>query len=461
MIDNITPSWLYIPAADRYVPPLTWGVVFQATANSRQDQALWRTPPGIIPATTQDLGRATVTFTDQFIPPSSGVSLISPSQPIHLGTFPASGASHMVTPPPGADTIIIVVESGISTTNFQVFGVQSGAEYVQPLAAATAVLFVPIDMGTDLSYNVYAGGNAFSVDASFVVQALAIQGTVEVGGTVEIAGTVEVAGTVAIAGTVTTETFAPQVLGNISGAGPTTFVLPANTTAVMLTASALASVRVAGSTTNQVYGVGVISPIGAPPYGIADAAGSAIIFPVNIAADPSIVCSQLSALPNVIVTALFTPQSEPVQGVAVIGQAGPNIITPVSSNIVYTLHQLRPTFDIASGLFALAAGAGQIAIAAPGVGFSIVLRKGYFSPSTIPAAATLLELGTASGSATLYRSAILAPLAAEPEGDKPPMVWDDYLVGDNLPVYITASAIVSIELVLTYCIVITALWPTG
>src|ERR1019366_952360 len=139
MIDNITPSWLYIPAADRYVPPLTWGVVFQATAQARTAQAQWRTPPGILAAVTLNNGRASVTFTDQFIPPSSGVSLITPSQPIHLGSS-ATGSNINVTPPPGANTLIIVSTSGIIPATWLVLGTQSGAVYQSAALPATSMV---------------------------------------------------------------------------------------------------------------------------------------------------------------------------------------------------------------------------------------------------------------------------------------------------------------------------------
>ena len=182
MIDNITPSWLYIEAANRYVPPLTWGVVFATVGNSQNTKCTWQTPPGQIPASTLKLGTAQVIFTDQIIPPSSGVSLLTPSQPIHLltavGPFTVS-KSVTVTPPPGANSLIVVTSNSVS---FQVAGVTSNQFYLNDTAAgvirANGVAFVPIDLATDTQYivTVFSAsiGNIY-VDASFVVQSVAIE----------------------------------------------------------------------------------------------------------------------------------------------------------------------------------------------------------------------------------------------------------------------------------------------
>lgn len=180
IIDNITPSWLYIPAANRYVPPLTWGVVFQAVANAQNTACTWQTPPGQLTPATNKLGTAQVIFTDSYYEPSSGVSLVTPTQNVHVAGPILSPFSENFMPPPGTNTLILV--SNFAQT-YSVFGQNSLTIYPSGQWEPTRTVYVPIDMGTDSVYLIAANPanalfpGAVSIDASFMVQAVSISNT--------------------------------------------------------------------------------------------------------------------------------------------------------------------------------------------------------------------------------------------------------------------------------------------
>jgi hypothetical protein len=77
-----------------------------------------------------------------------------------------------------------------------------------------------------------------------------------------------------------------------------------------------------------------------------------------------------------------------------------------------------------------------------------------------PAASSGLQLGNATvGIGGLGKWQALLGVAADPGEQEKHFDYHDFLVGDNLPVIITATTAISIDMILAYGIVTTANWP--
>lgn len=226
------------------------------------------------------------------------------------------------------------------------------------------------------------------------------------------------------------------------GSTPITAVLPTGCQALLITSqTALTTVTVKGVTSAQFYApAGTVLPV---------------IVPIDPVLDPSVTVTPF--LGTVEVVALFYGAQEPIQNVSATVVAP--VITPAAASSYLPVLQ-RPTFDTLCANFALAAGTGQTLIAAPGLGFSLVLRAVFVTFNAVPVASTAILLGNASGDQSYFRVAQILPAAATPEKDAF-WDWDDYAIPTNTPVIITGTAAASVAVTITYSVVTTANWPTG
>jgi hypothetical protein len=179
MVDNFSNSTLYIASAGVYVPPFNARQVSLPTPQSTLS-VLWQAPQGQINPPPSG-GSASIQWSDAPGTTSQSTPVANFSSPVHLvtvGPFSTSPAGVKVTPPPGANSLIIVTDNNVE---FQVAGSVSGQLYLNDASPRiNGVAFVPIDLGTDPSYfiSVYFTapglGNIY-VDASFAVQSVAIE----------------------------------------------------------------------------------------------------------------------------------------------------------------------------------------------------------------------------------------------------------------------------------------------
>jgi hypothetical protein len=122
----------------------------------------------------------------------------------------------------------------------------------------------------------------------------------------------------------------------------------------------------------------------------------------------------------------------------------------------------RPTMSLLSARVSVIV-AGGILIGAPGVGNSIVLRKLRFSVSAAALAADVIVFGTTLTGNNLARFEIPVGAAAQPQQNDYALDWDDYLIGDNLPVDVSSNVatFTNVSIMITYSVVITLNWPLG
>lgn len=226
IVDNYTTSWIHVPAAARYVPPLRYGVSFPVTANSQDSRILWRTPPGVIvPVAGVPPAQAHVIFTDTDVGYSNGSAASAASQTAILigqGTSVKPNVTFAI--PPGLFGVGLFSQDSNFT---QIFGHQSGIEYmsgllpVLPLNFGSAqgfgtgiILLNPVDTSLDLVFNTvhptYLVGYPAPVQGVQIIAALdqssaggasglpTLPGVPPTGGILDGAGNATVAGTTII-----------------------------------------------------------------------------------------------------------------------------------------------------------------------------------------------------------------------------------------------------------------------
>ena len=248
------------------------------------------------------------------------------------------------------------------------------------------------------------------------------------------------------------------VLGTVPQGTTGTFTLPGGCQGLMIIPTPFGAgailILVKGVKTGGVYVNNFVNNTGGP---------FAIAVPVAPAADP-VVTVQCNGAGSqaVVVVALFTSVDEPVTDVVVSGTL-PNSVLPqnVASQPYLPVLQ-RPTFD----LFAVRVNiliAGSVLIAAPGVGFSIVIRKLLLTLAATAAATDIINVGTTLTGLQLGQFAVPLGVAAVPQSTEYEMDYDDFLIGDNLPVDISSNVatFTSSSVIITYSIVTTANWPIG
>lgn len=214
LVDNYTPSYIWLSDAGRFVAPFTQG--FVAPLNGCQTADVrWITPPGIL-VPTPGTGQAQVTFTAEVVTPSSGTQVVIPSQQIPcpitsvisvsgtgssanlrdtsfiLGTGAGATVVVNVALPAGANSVMVIggrtPGSSILTPSFNVIisGVESGALYdtvavVGQNNGSQVVASVVSSAGDQhLRINVSSAAGlflagTFRVEASFSTQAVQVQ----------------------------------------------------------------------------------------------------------------------------------------------------------------------------------------------------------------------------------------------------------------------------------------------
>lgn len=246
----------------------------------------------------------------------------------------------------------------------------------------------------------------------------------------------------------------------------------------------------ANTTTAPVSGAVVGQTSGAIYFEAVGQIGQGIIIPVAQSIDPIVKITN-SSVATLVVIALFSPQAEPLIAVSAniteIGgaslflgqttmansipvviasnqsavQVGPTLEPGGNAAQLYLPVLQRPTLLVATANTAFAANTGVSMIGAPGAGYQIVLRKIMFALNGNPAANSVIEIGTASGDASVGRHSVVTGVAAFPGEQSWEMDWEDYAIGDNLPLYITCTTALNMTTTITYSLVRTANWPTS
>ncbi len=135
-------------------------------------------------------------------------------------------------------------------------------------------------------------------------------------------------------------------------------------------------------------------------------------------------------------------------------------VTPVTR--IYLPVLQRPTFSLLVVRVNVIV-AGGILIAAPGVGSTIVLRKVKITYTAAALAADVISMGTTLTGSQLAQWGIAIGAAATPDVGMLEMDWEDFAVGDNLPVDISSNVatFTNTSVMITYSVVTTANWPTA
>jgi hypothetical protein len=454
-IYNLTQSWAYEKQSQTFIPPYQYGVVIPIPGTDTGD-IQWRTPTSLS-AGPVGTGTLTATYTSDALAPSNGVSVFTQQTSVVIATVNNGITSGPLSLPGGTQALMLVAQ-GVATLGYRILGLTTAAFYGTATGVPSGQI-VPVSATADPQVTVtnLGTGVPIVVIALFTsepepIQSVSITGTVtdnltQIGGTPVsnvVPGTLDVnlkdvggspSGVLNV--NIADLNGSASVVGQELMAASFPVVIASNQSALSVNAN---------DNLSQVGGAGVT--LGSKV--------SASSIPVVVASDDTLADN----LTQIKGTAIITPTISTAALNGVLSVAG--AFQPRgAANESYLSVKERPSIQLVSGLFTLVAGTGQTLIAAPGVGFSIVLRKAYFSVSAAPAATCLLSLGTVSSGATLYRLAIILAAAATPLLQSETMPWDDYLVGDNLPVIITASQGMSTEAVVTYSIVTTALWPTN
>lgn len=551
-IDNISGSWLYIPAANRYVPPWFWGVVFQATTNSRDCRALWQNPNGIVGAPGK-LGVAHVVFTDQQLPPSSGFSIAQQSS-VFLGVVPGASSATFLLPTGtqavliannggGTGDIVSVVSAGQLIPGGEVVswgnGPVTGTPIIVPISAiyadsititvtglstvAVLALFTPQGEPTeavsvtgtaDVNIAQLNSGPAVgqeTMDGSFPVVIASDQSIIRED--IALISGVPVLGA---AGTLGVDI---RAIGG--GAG----VLNVNLADLNGSASVVGQEPMAAS-----LPVVIASDQSAVRENLTEVGGAALTLgrelmaaslPVVIASDQGVIPENLSqvggvniaqgqhpmvnSIPVVIASDQSAVKITPPLGQQVMAASVPVVIASDQSPIQENLSQIAAknvaVLDSASGVIsgtgrqivsgtiqpqggAIALGylgvlqrptiliavarinviiAGTILLAAPGVGFSIVLRRVLVTLAAAALAADVISMGSTLTGGQLAQWGMPVGAAATPDISQLPWEWEDYAFGDNLPVCISSNVatFTNTSIMIAYSIVVTNNWPAA
>jgi hypothetical protein len=135
------------------------------------------------------------------------------------------------------------------------------------------------------------------------------------------------------------------------------------------------------------------------------------------------------------------------------------IATPDGTSYILSLQ--RPTF----GIYAvqnLIAVAGTVLIPSPGVGYSIVLRRIQVSAASPPVAANLIRILSDPGGTSIFLQEFSPGTAAAPDQLSPPgMDYGDFIIGDNQGLKGFATAALGLNVMITYSVAQSNLWPTS
>jgi hypothetical protein len=78
--DNPTKLWLFVSAAQRFVPPGVLGYVMQIPRAASKAQARWRAPAGVANPAVGNATTATLTFCEAWLMPSAGFMPVAGGQ---------------------------------------------------------------------------------------------------------------------------------------------------------------------------------------------------------------------------------------------------------------------------------------------------------------------------------------------------------------------------------------------
>jgi hypothetical protein len=237
-----------------------------------------------------------------------------------------------------------------------------------------------------------------------------------------------------------------QVSLGVSTGFSTTFKVPPGTQAIMVQGQGN-TVSLVGGTSNFSYCSQQALTITTP----------ALIIPFNGSLEQTVIMNIANVIAPVIATALFYGVQEPGFTTSLLQYPPFNSGYTGASNYLNVIQ--RPTFHIYSqrvptGLVL----AGTILRAAPGVGNSWVVRK--IRCSTSNAGTGQIGVGTTLTGLDLACWDVIVGAAATPQPTQFEMDWDDYMIGDNLPICIHGPpAFANFSVVLTYNLVSTGNWP--
>jgi hypothetical protein len=462
-INNLTQSWCYEKQSQTFIPPYQYGVVIPIPGTDTGD-IQWRTPTSL-PVGPVGSGVLSATYTSASLVPSNGVSVFTQQTQIVLGVVPTSGFTTFVLPG-GCQGLLITQISATTGVAVTVTGVTTGNNYFSGTSPPGLALIVPVSPTSDRSVTVtdQRADGGLSVIALFTSPPEPVTLITTLPPANASTNLTEIGGT-AVSDTV------PGMLDvNLQDVG-----------GVALAAHAAGAVPV---DIQDIGGTAVSNVVpGTLDVNIKDVAGSAAgVLNVNIAdlkGSASVVGQQLMAASFPVVIASDDTVAEnltQIKGVAVGASLGGAFagVLPVEGFSFYTsgiatafinahLQTMqRPTMSVLSTRISVVV-AGGVLIAAPGVGSSIVLRKLRFSVSAAALAADVIVFGTALTGATLARFEIPVGAAAQPQQNVYAMDWDDFLIGDNLPVDVSSNVatFTNVSIIITYSVVATASWPTS
>lgn len=415
-VNNITQSWAYIAAAQTFIPPYQYGVVIPLPGSDVSD-VRWQTPTSL-PVGPTGTGTLSATYTTDALAPSNGVSVFSQQTTVVLGTIATGTPTVFVLP--GGTQALLLVSTGGQPFGGSVVGIQSGADYFSGNGTAVQGLIVPVSAITDFSVRVtYTALGSCVVIALFTSQPEPIVsvGVTPGGGAVFNENLTEVNGVPVIGAAGTLGVDIRDVGGSSSGA--------LNVNIADLNGSA--------------------SVVGQEPM--------AASFPVVIASNQSAVPENITQVASTATTTWSPAGVLPVGGFQnYTGSAGGK------SSYLEVLQ--RPTFLVVPFTATFVAGTGQQVIAAPGAGNSLVIRRIVITLDGVPLSAGFIKIGTASGSQSLggfYAGTVATGFTCYP----PPFDYGDFLVGDNLPLFVTPAVINTLGVTVMYSIVTTNNWPVG
>lgn len=164
IVDNFTNQWLYVPAAQRYIPPWQYGVSLNLNGTT-EGTILFQVPPGQIQNTAVTGQIVRSYWSDVNVSPSLGQSEQPSSgsgsgsapgysqQAQYLDTIAVNGSANKnITPPPNCLALLLLPGTGSSVIRQKVTGNTSGSVYVD-LSVGTP-LVVPITPSQDPIVNV-------------------------------------------------------------------------------------------------------------------------------------------------------------------------------------------------------------------------------------------------------------------------------------------------------------------
>jgi hypothetical protein len=435
-INNITQSWAYERMTQTFIPPYQYGVII-VLPGSDVAEIQWQTPTSL-PVGPVGTGTLAATYTTTTLVPSNGMSVFTQQTTLVLGKANPPGTTDF-TLPAGCQALLIVTTAP-GTVSVEVAGVATGDIYFFGTGGQEGGIIVPISALNDPIVAITNGGpNPLTVIALFTSQPEPIT---EVAVTGSGGGPVSV-NVAQVDGTAIPTSQLPVTLNQIGGT-PVSNVVP-------------------GTLDVNIKDVGG-SPTGVLNVNIADLNGSASVvgqelmaasFPVVIASDQSAVAENLTQISGTAVrtteasaAGAFVPGVLPVQGTTLVATGAAGYLTVLQ----------RPIFDVFAGTFVLVATVGQTVIAAPGVGFSIIVNRIHVSYAAAPAAAAGLQFGTVSGGVSVGELGISITAAT---ADKELVYDGGFNIGTNLPLIITATVADAPYIDVMYSIVTSANWPTG